>query len=57
MGHLKVCLPCNKLDIYGKNIKMPSNATMERDLENPTPTIDLEPLFIFIGRQPDNERV
>lgn len=43
MGHLKVCLPCNKLDIYGKNIKMPSNATMERDLENPTPTIDLEP--------------
>ena len=23
---------------------MPSNAIMERDLENPTPTIDLEPI-------------
>ena len=43
MGHLEVCLPCNKLDIYGKYIKMSSNTAMERDLENPTPTINLEP--------------
>jgi hypothetical protein len=37
-------LACLKTRIIEANIKMALNAVMERDSENPTPTLDKEPL-------------
>ena len=35
---------------------MPSNAIMERDLENPTPTIDLEPKRLYLSDEDGYKR-
>ena len=42
VGVQEALLACPKMRIIDPNIKKARNIVMERDLENPTPTIDIE---------------
>ena len=45
VGVQEALLACPKMRIIDPNIKKAQNIVMERDSENPTPTIDIEPGF------------